>query len=118
MHRGGSYKIGDSYGPPSLVVAVEQYSRIWRMLKKDIEVEMQVNVQNTFFEDDSLGRNIIAEIPGNDRNLKKEIVMLGAHFDSWHAGTGATDNGANCAVLMEAIRIIKELNLFGGIYCI
>jgi len=111
VHRGGSYKVGDSYGPPSLVVSVEQYSRIWRMLKNEANVELEVDVQNTFFENDSLGRNIIAEIPGNDRKLKNEVLMLGAHFDSWHSGTGATDNGANCAVMMEAIRIIKQLDL-------
>jgi carboxypeptidase Q len=111
VHRGGSYNVGDSYGAPSLVVSVEQYNRLWRMLKKDTDVELRVNVQNTFFESDSLGRNVIAEIPGTDSRLEDEIVMLGAHLDSWHSGTGATDNGANCAVMMEAVRIIKQLNL-------
>ena len=111
VHRGGSYKIGDTFGPAFLVVSIEQYSRIWRTIKKNIDVKLQVEVKNNFFENDSLGKNIIAEIPGKDRNLKNEIVMLGAHFDSWHAGTGATDNGANCAVMMEAMRIIKHLNL-------
>jgi len=111
VHRGGSYQIGDSLGLPSLVVSIEQYSRIWRMLEKNTDVKLEIDVQTSFFEEDSLGRNIIAEIPGNDRKLKDEIVMLGAHFDSWHSGTGATDNGANCAVMMEALRIIKHLDL-------
>jgi hypothetical protein len=111
VHRGGSRTIGDSFGIPSLIVSIEQYARLWRLLERDMDVKLNINIKNSFFEDDSLGHNVIAEIPGTDRRLKKEVVMLGAHLDSWHAGTGATDNGANCAVLMEAIRIIKKLNL-------
>jgi carboxypeptidase Q len=66
-------------------------------------------VQNTFYDDDPMQYDTIAEIPGTD--MKDEVVMLGAHLDSWHAGTGATDNGAGTIVMMEAVRILKALDI-------
>jgi len=72
-------------------------------------VKMAVDLKVKFYDDDLMVNNTIAEIPGTDK--KDEIVMCGGHMDSWHAGTGATDNGAGCAVCMEAIRILKALNL-------
>src|SRR5207247_3714984 len=68
---------------------------------------LQLAIEAAYHVDDLMSANIIAEIPGTDPNLKDEIVMLGAHFDSWHSGTGATDNGAGSAVCMEAMRILQ-----------
>lgn len=96
-------------GVPQLSVAAEHYGRIYRILEKGVPVKMDVDVKNTFTTNDLNSFNIIAEIPGTDR--ADEIVMLGAHFDSWQAGTGATDNAAGSAVMMEAMRILKTLKL-------
>jgi carboxypeptidase Q len=106
---GGSRDMDDDPALPSVVVAQEHYNRIARLLKHDVDVELAVEVQATFHDDDLTGRNVVAEIPGTDPELRDEIVMLGAHFDSWHAGTGATDNGSSSAVVMEAVRILKEI---------
>ncbi|MCZ6598460.1 MAG: M20/M25/M40 family metallo-hydrolase [Planctomycetota bacterium] len=96
---------------PQVVVSTEHFNRIARLIQHDQEVVMEVDVQTTFYADDLEGHNVIAEIPGTDPLLRDEVVMLGGHFDSWHAGTGTTDNGASCAVAMEAVRIIQELDL-------
>jgi carboxypeptidase Q len=94
---------------PQLVVAVEHYNRIARMIEAGEKVKMTVDLAVDWQDADPLGYNTIAEIPGTD--LKDEVVMLGGHMDSWHAGTGATDNGAGVAVAMEAVRILQTLNL-------
>jgi len=108
---GGSRDPEDEPAMPSVVVAPEHYNRIARLLERGEKVEMRVEVQATFHDDDLTGRNVIAEIPGTDPSLADEVVMLGAHFDSWHGGTGATDNGAPSAVIMEAARIIIDAGL-------
>ena len=97
--------------PPQIVVAVEHYNRIVRMLQAGEKVKMEVNLAVEFQDQDLNGYNTVAEIPGSDPQLKDEIVMLGGHMDSWHSGTGATDNGAGVAVAMEAVRIIQTLGL-------
>jgi len=74
-------------------------------------VTVELDVKNTFSDEDSSSFNIVAEIPGTDPKLKDEVVMLGAHFDSWHMGTGATDNAAGSAVMLEALRLIKATGL-------
>jgi hypothetical protein len=94
---------------PQAVLAVEHYNRIVRMIMKGSPVQMEVNITSRFYDEDLMGYNVIAEIPGTD--LKDEVVMLGAHYDSWHAGTGATDNASGSAVCMEAVRIIQALGL-------
>jgi hypothetical protein len=94
---------------PQLVVAVEQYNRIARMIEAGEKVKISVDLAVEWQDADPMGYNTIAEIPGSD--LKDEVVMLGGHMDSWHAGTGATDNGAGVAVAMEAVRILQALNL-------
>jgi carboxypeptidase Q len=94
---------------PQLVLAVEHYNRIARMIEAGEKVNMTVDLAVEWQDSDPMGYNTIAELPGSD--LKDEIVMLGGHMDSWHAGTGATDNGAGVAVAMEAMRILKTLNL-------
>ncbi len=94
---------------PQLVAEVEQYNRILRLLKQNIQVKMTVDLQVAWYDNDLQGYNTIAEIPGTD--LKDEVVMVGAHLDSWHSGTGATDNGAGSTVAMEAMRIIAASGL-------
>ncbi|HKP35375.1 MAG TPA: M20/M25/M40 family metallo-hydrolase [Pyrinomonadaceae bacterium] len=96
---------------PQMVVAVEHYNRMVRMIQAGERVKMEVNLAVEYQDKDLNGYNTIAEIPGSDPALKDEIVMLGGHMDSWHAGTGATDNGAGVAVGMEAVRIIQALGL-------
>lgn len=95
--------------PPQLVVSHEQYGQMYRNVQRGIEVRLEVNVQNRFLEDDVRAYNTLGEIPGTDR--RDEYVMIGAHLDSWHPGTGATDNGAGSIVMLEAIRILKALGL-------
>ena len=94
---------------PQLVLSVEHYNRIVRMIQAGEKVKMTVNLGVEWQDADPMGYNTIAEIPGSD--LKDEVVMLGGHMDSWHAGTGATDNGAGVSVAMEAVRILQALNL-------
>ena len=94
---------------PQMVLAIEHYNRIVRMIQAGEAVKMAVDMSVAFQDVDLMGYNTVAEIPGTD--LKDEIVMLGGHMDSWHSGTGATDNAAGCAVAMEAVRIIQALGL-------
>jgi carboxypeptidase Q len=91
--------------PPQVRLSVEQYGRIWRTLEKQIPVTLAMDIDNKFLDADQQALNIVAELPGTDK--ADELVMLGAHFDSWDSGTGATDNAAGCAVMMEAMRILK-----------
>jgi hypothetical protein len=109
VQSGGSYKPGETTTVPQLVLALEHWTRIERLLKEKKDVTVELNVANTFYDDDPMQYNTVAEIPGTDK--KDEVVMLGAHLDSWHAGTGATDNGAGTIVMMEAVRILKALDL-------
>jgi len=94
---------------PQVVVAVEHYNRLIRMIQRGAPVQLEFNVSAKYHDQDLMSANVIAEIPGTD--LKDEIVMLGAHFDSWHSGTGATDNAAGSAVCMEAVRILQALGM-------
>ena len=108
---GGRDKEKDPPAPTRVAVARENYGRIVRMLEKKVPVSMLVDIQNKFYDDDLDSFNIIGEIPGSDRAKADEVVMLGGHFDSWQGGTGATDNGAGSAVMLEAIRILKASGL-------
>jgi len=96
---------------PQVGMAAEHYNRIVRMLQAGEKVKIETNIAVEWQDTDLNGYNTVAEIPGSDPTLKEEIVMLGGHMDSWHSGTGATDNGAGCAVAMEAVRIIQTLGL-------
>jgi hypothetical protein len=109
VQSGGSYKTGETTTIPQLTMASEHWSRISRLLDQKKEVTLELNVVNTFYDDDPMQYDTIAELPGTDK--KDELVMLGAHLDSWHAGTGATDNGAGTIVMMEAMRILKTLDI-------
>ncbi|MCU1304126.1 MAG: peptidase [Candidatus Sulfotelmatobacter sp.] len=109
VQSGGSYKSGETATIPQLTMASEHWTRIARLLQQKKDVSLELNVANNFYDDDPMQYDTIAEIPGGDK--KDEIVMLGAHLDSWHAGTGATDNGAGTIVMMEAVRILKALDI-------
>ena len=107
---GGANPMGprDPKAPPSfpqLVIAAEHYNRIFRTREKNIPVSLDMDVTNRFHDDDLNSFNIVGEIRGTD--LADEVVMMGAHFDSWHSATGATDNAAGSAVMLEAMRILK-----------
>ena len=94
--------------PPQVTLAVEHYNRLVRVLDRGLPVKMELDIQAQFHDEiDMNGINVIAELPGSD--LASEIVLLGAHLDSWHSSVGATDNGAGVAVMMEAMRILKTV---------
>jgi carboxypeptidase Q len=98
-------------GIPTIIIAAEQYGRIERTLEKGVAVKVEIDAQNRFYDVDLNSFNIVADIPGSDARLRDELVMLGAHFDSWHSGSGATDNAAGSAVMIEAMRILKSTGL-------
>jgi carboxypeptidase Q len=104
---GGSRDQDGNPGVPALVMAAEHYNRVLRLIERKQDVELEIDVKATFHGGEELSANTFAEIPGTT----DEIVMAGAHLDSWHAGTGATDNAAGSAVVMEAVRILKALEV-------
>ena len=105
----GSYLSSAPVPPPAVQLMPEHYNLLVRLIEQNIAVSLSVNVQAAFPEKKAQGTNVIAELPGAGK--RQEVVMMGAHLDSWHAATGATDNAAGCAVVMEAMRILKSLNL-------
>ena len=107
---GASYKVGDPEPVPELLMPAEDHGRMFRMLQKGYPVKMELELINKFTDDQEV-HNIYAEIPGTDPKLKDEIVLLGGHFDSWHGGTGAADNASGCIVMIEAMRILKDLGI-------
>lgn len=108
---GGAYKGTDPENFLDMALGIEDYNTILRLAKSGTAVKMDVDVKTKFQTKDLQGYNVIAEIPGTDPQLKDEIVMIGAHLDSWQAGTGATDNASGSAVMMEAMRILKALGV-------
>jgi carboxypeptidase Q len=106
---GGTWEPGENPGVPALVMAREHYNKIVRMLDAGRPVELEIDVAARFHDEDPRAYNTVAEIPGTDK--REEIVMAGAHLDSWHGATGATDNAAGVAVVMEAVRILKTLGV-------
>jgi carboxypeptidase Q len=96
---------------PQATMATEDYNRLVRMIQFGVTPRMTIKIDAQYHDEDQMGYNTIAEIPGTDPRLKDEVVMLGGHLDSWHSSTGATDNAAGCAVAMEAARIIQSLGL-------
>jgi len=105
----GSYSAKRPMAPPTFVVTDEQYSRMVRLLQKKVAVNVRFELRAKVSSGDVDAANILGEIPGKKK--PNEVVMIGAHFDSWHSGTGAIDNGAGSAVMMEVMRILKKLNL-------
>lgn len=104
----GSQDPKEELPPPSVVITNEHYNRIARLIEKNIPVTLEFDIQAKFTEPEN-SFNVVAEIPGTDPD--SGLVMLGGHFDSWTGGTGATDNAAGSAVAMEAVRILKALDL-------
>lgn len=108
--RGVQYKSGDPEPTPEVILPIEDHGRMARMAAKGEKVEMELNIKNVFTDNQRIN-NVYAEIPGTDPKLKNEVVLIGAHFDSWHGGTGGADNASGCIVMMEAMRIIKSLGI-------
>jgi carboxypeptidase Q len=109
VQGGGVYASTDPENVLDIMLAMEDYMSLVRLANSDYPVKLDVDVQTEFITKDLQGYNVIAEIKGTD--LSNELVMLGGHLDSWQSATGATDNAAGCAVMMEAIRILKESGL-------
>ena len=105
----GTAKPNEQFPVPSVVLPAEQYNRLARLVDQKKEVEVEVDVKATYHDEDPNAYNTLAEIPGTDK--KGEVVMIGAHLDSWHGGTGATDNGAGSVAAMEAVRILKAIGI-------
>ena len=106
---GGSRDPKDPVPPPMVTLTPEHYNRIARLLDHKIPVTLEFNVEARFVDDRTDSVNVVGEIPGGRK--RDEVVMIGAHLDSWHSGTGATDNAAGSAVMIEVMRILKTLNL-------
>ncbi len=106
-----AYKSDHANPVPIVVMAIEHYGRIYRLLKANVPVTLEMNVETRFTGDHEHGFDTIAEIPGTDPKLKDEVVMVGGHLDSWASGTGATDNGAGSVVAMEVMRILTALHV-------
>lgn len=109
VSSGGQYAKDAAIAPASVVLSSDDYLKIQRLIESGTPVTLEAEVKTKFFTDDLKGYNVVAEIPGTDKSLKEELVMLGGHLDSWHAATGATDNAAGCSVMMEAVRILKAI---------
>jgi len=92
---------------PIVAVTPEHYNRMYRILKRGLAVKVELEIRNKLGEKPEMASNVLGEIPGTD--LKDEVVMLGAHFDSWHASPNAADDAAGCAVALEAARILKAI---------
>lgn len=107
---GAQYKVGDPEPLPAIVLPVEDGGRMARLIARGEKIEMELDLKNEFTDNQKIN-NVIAEIPGTDPKLKNEIVLIGAHLDSWHSGTGAADNASGCVTMMEAMRIIKALGV-------
>jgi carboxypeptidase Q len=109
VQGGGSREKNGPPSLPSLQLTVEHYNRITRIIEKGLPVKVEIDIKAGYHDEDLMAYNTVAEIPGSDK--KDELVMLGGHLDSWHGGTGATDNAAGVAVAMEAVRILKSLGV-------
>jgi carboxypeptidase Q len=108
---GGAFKAADPENFTDIMVAIEDFNTMLRLSKAGIPVRLDVEVKTKFHTKDLQGYNVIAEIPGTDPLLKDEVVILGAHVDSWQAATGATDNASGSSAMMEAMRILKTLGI-------
>jgi hypothetical protein len=104
------YSTDRSKAVPTFVLSKDHFSRIFHLLEQNpSQVKLSLSLRTHYTHNDSLGYNVIGEIPGTDPSLATEVVMLGGHFDSWQAGTGATDDGAGCAVGIEVLRILSAV---------
>ncbi len=105
------YIRGHEMKVPTVVMAIESYGRVYRLLEAHVPVKIEMDVETKFTGDHEHGYDTVAEIPGTDPTLKDQVVMVGGHLDSWIAGTGATDNGAGSIVAMEVMRILTALKV-------
>jgi carboxypeptidase Q len=105
----GSHLGSTAHPPPAVQLMPEHYNRLLRLTERGVPVTLSVDVQASFPDEQAEGANVIADLPGKSK--RREVVMMGAHLDSWHAGTGATDNAAGTAVVMEAMRILHSLDI-------
>jgi hypothetical protein len=105
------YIRGHEMKVPTVVMAIENYGRVYRLLQAHVPVKIEMDVETKFTGDHEHGYDTVAEIPGTDPSLKEQVVMVGGHLDSWIAGTGATDNGAGSLVAMEVMRILTALHV-------
>ena len=99
----------DDDAVPTVVMAPEHYNMIVRLVERGIDVKLRVRIDGRFHEDDTNSYNVIAEVPGSDPEVGDEVVMIGAHLDSWHSASGATDNADGSATVMEAMRILQAI---------
>jgi hypothetical protein len=106
---GKSHRLGETFTVPAIIIEQEDYALLTRMLDRQQQPTLALDIKARFHDDDVKAYNTIADIPGTDR--QGEVVMVGAHLDSWHASDGAVDNGAGVAVAMEAVRILQKLNV-------
>ena len=105
-----TYRYGSPEPVAELRLPIEAHGRMVRLISQGIPVSMEVEIKNEFYNNQFIN-NVIAEIPGTDPKLKDEVVLIGAHLDSYHGSTGAADNAAGCAIMIEALRIIKEIGV-------
>ncbi|TYA59145.1 M28 family peptidase [Formosa maritima] len=112
LHPDGTYFYKNNHfkSLPFLTIMPEHFGRMARMIEMNIIPKVRLNLETFFYSNPENNVNIIAELTGTDEKLKSETVLVGAHFDSWHSGTGATDNGASSIVLVEALRILKAID--------
>jgi len=108
--NGASYATNAKPVLPEVEMGSENINQLIRLLDAGKEVKVEMDIKTSFSDKDTTLYNVIAEIPGTDKTLKSELVMIGAHIDSWHAATGATDNAAGSAVMMEVMRILKTID--------
>ncbi len=111
LHPDGTYYYKTTHIKPLpyFTIMPEHFGRLLRMLDQNVTPKVRLNLETEFYHEPENNVNIIGELTGSDSKLKSEVILMGAHFDSWHAGTGATDNGANSLVLLEALRILKKI---------
>jgi hypothetical protein len=109
VQSGANHDDAEPFSVPSVGLAPEHYARIVRLIDDGKEVELEIDVRSQWHTGEPNAWNTIAEIPGTDK--RGEVVMVGAHLDSWHTGTGATDNAAGVAAVMEAVRILKAIGV-------
>jgi hypothetical protein len=107
--RYGSWVPGAAVAVPTVSLSPEHYNRILRLLENDVPVTIEIDVAAQFHDESTDGRNVVFSLPGTSR--REEIVMLGGHLDSWHGATGASDNAAGCAIVMEVMRILSGLGV-------
>lgn len=111
VQGGGAYSAQSPENFPDIMLTLEDYLTMCRLTDAGYPVSMDLDIATAFYTGDTKGYNVVAEIKGTDPLLKDEVVMLGGHLDSWQSATGATDNAAGCAVMMEAVRLLKTLGV-------